>query len=809
MVSDLKFALRLLFKQPGFTAVAVLTMALAIGLNTALFSVVNGVVLRPIDYPKPDELVRVWMVDRPRNVEFPAVSWPRYEFIRDNATMLASASLIVGNAVTITNGADAEQVPNLMATSNFFATLGLTPQLGRFFTAEEDKTGGPNVTLISHHLWQTHFGGTPNVLGKTIAIDGVAHEVVGVLPAVMPVPFNQVELIVPRPMEVPFVPPQARNGGAAVWQLTARLKSGVSRDAAERQLRQLCDQLREKHPEMIDAKNQFELRMFADEIVPAQLRLGSGVLAAAVAAVLLIACANIANLSLARLTARAKEIAVRASLGATRGAIVRQFLIESFVVAALGGALGVLMAVWSLDGVRLLAGTQLPRIENVSIDGTTLAFALSATVLATVLVGLCPAWQATRADVQSVLKDNGRGMAGNHASRHFRAALVVAEVAVSLVLLIGAALLLYSFARMEHTRLGFSPERVAVGVVNLPQRDYPTPEKQRAFAQQLQEKLNAAPELAAGGLGFGMPLTNSIGFTPYSVSGRPILPVAERKLVGIRQVSDGFFRALGIRLKEGRLIAPTDQANTAMVGVLNESFAKKLFPDRSAVGQTLLFGLNGERKCEIVGVVEDVKASGAAAPVVDEIYFAYSQRTGGFFHVIGQGKPGIAASAVLPVLKRAVHELDPNVAFANGQTADELVAQNLQATRALSLLLGVFASLAAVLAIIGVYSVIAYNVTQRTAEIGVRIALGASTGSIFELVLRYAGALVGIGLGCGLVVSLAANRILQQLLFEVRPFDPLIFGVVAIAFAAVGIIAAVIPARRATRIDPLTALRAE
>jgi predicted permease len=737
------------------------------------------------------------------------VSWPRYVYFRDNATMFTNLAVSVGTAVTVTRQGEAEQVASLMASANFFQTLGLSPQTGRFFTAEEDLPGGPAVALISDRLWKSRFGGAADVLQKTITIDGVAHQIVGVLPARMPVPFNQVEVIQPRPMETPFVPPQARDGGAAVWQVTARLKPGMAREAAERQLTQLNEQVREKNPHWIDAQNQFQLRLFSDEIVPAELRLASWVLLAAVGSVLLIACANVANLSLARLASRSKEIAVRTSLGAGRGAIVQQFLIESLVVATAGGALGVLMASWSLDAIRVLAAAQLPRVDAVSIDGRTLLFSVAATALAAVLVGFYPAVQATRTDVQSVLKETGRGTAGTHGSRAFRSALVIAEVAVSLVLMIGASLLLYSLARLQRTPLGFDPAGVAVGTVNLPQRDYPTPEKQREFVRQLQDKLDAAPELAAGGVGFGVPLTNSIAFTPYSVAGRPILPVAERPLVGLRQVTPGFFRALGYGLKEGRFAMPTDQANTPLVGVINESFAKRLFPDRSAVGQSLLFGRDGETKCEIVGVVRDVKSSGIAAPVPDEIYFVHAQRGGAFFNVVGKAKPGLDARAVLPVLRRTLGELDPNVAFALPQTADELVAQNLQATRALSLLLGSFAALAALLAIVGIYSVIAYNVTQRTAEIGVRLALGATAGNIFKLVLRGAGLLVAVGLTIGLGISVAVSRVLRQLLFEVQPFDPLIFCVVAVVFAAVGIIAAVIPARRATLVDPLTALRAE
>jgi predicted permease len=809
MLADFRFAVRLLAKQPGFTAIAVLTMAIAIGANTALFSVVNAVVLRPIEYPRPDELVRLWAVNPARAIEFPAVSWIRYVYFRDHATLLANVALSVNNTATLTGSGEAEQVPSLQASANFFPTLGLVPQLGRFFTADEDRTGGPNVALISSRLWQARFANSPNAIGQQILLDGVPHTVVGILPAAMPVPFNQVEIMTPRPDEVTFVTPQQRDGGAAVWQLTARLKPGVTREAAERELIQLNQQIVQQNPQLIDAQNPLQLRFFANEIIPAEVRLASGVLFAAVAAVLLIACANVANLSLARLAGRTKEIAVRASLGAGRWAIVQQFLIESSVVALLGGALGVLLATWSLDGIRLLAHDQLPRIDRVAIDGTTLAFALGVSALAAVLVGIYPAILATRTDVQATLKDTGRGTAGGQANKRFRNLLVVVEVAASVVLLIGAALLLYSFARLQRTALGFDPARVAVGAINLPSEAYPTPEKQREFLRLLEEKLNAAPELSAGGAGFGMPLTGSVALTPYSVAGRPVLPLPERPLVGLSQVGPGFFSSLGMTLREGRFLTSADTASVPSVAVINETLAKKLFPGESAVGHSLLFGRDAEKKCEIVGVVHDVKSAGIAAPAGDQVYFAHAQRGGGFFHVIGKAKPGQKATSVIPVLRRVVHELDPALAVATPQTADELVAQSLQGMRALSALLGAFAALAAVLAAVGIYGVIACNVTQRTAEIGVRIALGASTHDIFRLILRSAGVLVGVGLAIGLAVAAGASRVLQRLLFEVQPLDLGVFALVAVGFAAIGAVAALIPARRATLVDPLVALRSE
>jgi putative ABC transport system permease protein len=368
---------------------------------------------------------------------------------------------------------------------------------------------------------------------------------------------------------------------------------------------------------------------------------------------------------------------------------------------------------------------------------------------------------------------------------------------------------LFSFARLTRTAPGFDPERVALGTINLPAQRYPKPEQQREFMRQLQEKLDTLPELSAAGLVFGMPLTQLTAFTPYSVGGRPILPLAERKLVGIRQVTPGYFAALGIRLKEGRFLAAADHGKSAPVILVNETLAQKLFPGASAVGQALLFGRNGENKFEIVGVIRDVRTAGLAAPVPDEVYFPHVQRGGAFMVMVGKAKPGLGAAAVLPALRRALKEMDPAVAFANPQTAAELIAQDTQGTSALTTLLGVFAGIAALLAFVGIYSVMAYNVTQRTGEIGVRMALGATTGNILRLVLRHAGTLLALGLALGVAGAFGVARLLRQLLFEVQPFDPLVFASVTLAFLGAGLAACLIPARRAMRVDPIVALRTE
>jgi predicted permease len=817
MLSDLRFALRLLAKQPGFTAVAVLTMAIAIGANTALFSVMNAVLLRPLDFPQPDSIVRLWARNAERNLDNPVITWNKWQLLKEQQTVFSQVAISVFNATTITDGIEPEQVPTLQASADFIPMLGLQPQLGRTFTADEDKEGAPAVALISQRIWETKFNRDPAILGRKITLDGVPTDIIGVLPAPLPVPFNTPDIIQPRPYEVSFLTPQARQQ-AGVWQVTARLKPGVSREAAEAQLLQLHERFKQANPAHIDSANVPRLRFLRDEVF-GNLNATFWVLAGAVAAVLLIACANIANLALARLSVRQKEIAVRLSLGASRRQIIRQFLAESLVTALVGGGLGLLVAAWSLEGIRLLAGQQLPRSGDIALDGTVLFFATAVTVLTALLVGLYPALQASHTDFQSVLKDAGRGNTGGGAGKTFRGLLIVSEVALSMVLLICAGLLILSFTKLQRTSLGLSPAGVAAGTVNLPQAKYSKPELSREFYRLLQEKLDHAPELAAGGATTVMPMTQGAQFTAFAVGGRPVPPIPERAIAGVRTVTTGFFTTLGITLKEGRLFTGDDRtilpgpngtpATAPGVCVINEQLAAKLFPGQSALGQTLLFGLNGEVKNEIVGIIRNVKTAGIAQPVPDEIYFPRTQRGGGFMTVAGRAKPGLSADAVLPVIRRLVAEIDPTVAVANPTTMDQLVSQSVAIQRLMMTLLLAFAGIAALLAAVGIYSVMAFAVSQRTSEFGVRLALGATAGNILKLVLGAGALQVGLGLVLGLGGAFAASRLLQQALYEVKPFDPAVFAAVAGFFALVAAVACLIPARRAAKVDPMEALRAE
>ena len=804
----MRYAIRALLKSPGFTAIAILTMAIAVGACTALFSVLQAVVLRPLPYPDADRLVSIWALNPERNLEVPALSWAKYEVYRKRHDVFRDIAMTAGNGFTLVEGTgEPEQVNGLHASANFLPLLGLPLSRGRHFSAEEDQEGGPPVAMISPQLWRNRFGGDPDIIGRVLQIDGVAREVIGLLPERLPVPFNGIGVVLPRPLDLPYLNPQQRDH-AIVHAAYARLATGVSVEQANLRLAEMVQQFRADRPAHIDASNHNEVRTIEQQVL-GDLTRNFWTLAGAVAAVLLIACANVANLFLARVSGRQKEIAVRLSLGASRGAVIRQFVLESVLFTVAAGVLGVLMAWWSLRGIQLVAGPQLPRSDEIGLDPIVLVFALVTATFAGLLIGLYPALQASRTDVHTALKDTGRGAGGGTAAKAFRHLLVVVQVAMSLALLICAGLLVVSFAKLQRAELGFAVEGRAFGLINLPNTRYGAPEASREFYRQLQERLDQTPEIARGGAVFGLPLSQLGSISPYSVEGRPVLPLHERPLSSIRFVTPGYFPTMEIPLREGRHLNEHDRFGGESVAVINESFARKLFPGEAAIDHRFLIGPNADTTVRIVGVIADVKAAGLAAPPPDEIYYPREQRGGGFMTVVAHARPGLSAAAMIPVLRRVLAELDPTLALANPQTMEQLVGQNIGVQRLTMTLLLTFAAIAALLAAVGVYSVMAYNVTQRTGEIGVRLALGATAANILHLILRAGAVQVGTGLALGLAGALAASQLLQKALYEVEPSDPIIFLTVALAFALVGALACLIPARRATRVDPMVALRTE
>ena len=804
-MSDFRSAVRGLAKSPGFSLVAVLTIAVGIGANTALFSVYDRLVLNPVTLPQPSSLVAIWTRNPALNLYAPAISWPRYEEIRTGARAFASVGVSAFDNFTLTGDGDPVQLNGLRVSASFFPTLGILPAIGRDFTAAEDLPNGPTVCILSHELWASRFGGRPDVVGRTITLNGQSWQVVGVMPPRLTPPFAQSQVFAPRVFEIGGLTPTQVQAGAGYLQPIARLRPGVSLEQAKSDLAAIGASSRERFATRLDAGNASEPTPFVASLV-GNLEPTFYTLLGAVGFVLLIACANAASLFLGRLTARAREIAIRQSMGATRGRVVRQFLIESLVFSAAAGALGTLLALWALSAIQSLVSAQLPPDAVLTLNWRALAFTGGATLAAALLVGLMPALQASRARLVDVLKDGARGSSGGHAGR-FRSALIVAEVALSIVLLVGSSLLLISFIRLQRAAPGFDPKGAASAFVGVPTSRYPTPAEQAQFFSQVLERLRAEPQVTDAAAAIGLPFSGFNPRSPYSVAGRPVLPLPQRPLAGLSIVSETYFRVMKIPVVEGRAFTAEDRDGAPRVCIVNQTLAKRLFPDESPLGHVLLRGANADVQSEIVGVIADVKTNGLNSPVPDEIYYPMRQL----------GAPGMAvvarttgdAAALAGTIRAAVAAVDKNQPISFFATLESSLAQSVGVQRIVASLTGVFAGLALVLSAIGLYSVLAYAVAQRTGEIGIRMALGARRGQVVRLVMRNGLSLVAIGVVAGLAAAGGTAHLIRSLLFDVEPLDPLIYGGVTLLFVIVASLACLLPSLRASRIDALQALRAD
>ena len=822
-MNDLRFAVRQLRKSPAFTAIAVLTLALGIGANTALFSTFNTFVLHPLSLPQSDRLVRLWVSNRGMNYTTPYVSWPRYEFIRDRQKSFSNtcATGFASYALTRT-GADPEQLIALQVTASFFPTLGIRPLRGRNFTREEDSAGGANVAILSYECWQRFFGGRDSVVGENIMLSGATYAVVGVLPPKLSQPFNTAMIFMPRVFAPQDIATEQVQNGAGFLNVTARLKDGVTFEQATAEVGILSENYKAAFPAHVDGKHDSVTKTFAEELV-GNFRSTFHLLLAAVGLVLLIACANIASLFLGRLSTRRKEVAVRLSLGATRGQLVRQFLTESIVFSVAGGLLGVLFGYWALDliqqlvagaggksGVAGILGTNpLPAGTPLGLDGMTLAFTLGVSMLSAVLVGCLPALEASRNDVAEVLKDTARSAAGGRHGARFRSGLIVGEVALSVVLLVGSALLLVSLVQLQRTQPGFEPHGLATAYVSIADTGprYASAQQQANFFAQLTDRLEALPKVKSAAVGYDVPLIGFQARTTYAVDGRPPVPQAGRARAWLDRVSEHYFTTMGIPLREGRVFDEHDNDKAPNVCIINQSFARRLFRGESALGKILLRGRDAEIKQEIVGVVADVKSANLNEPAPDEIYVPFRQlpQSVGTLVVRTDGNPAALQSA----MRSTLASLDSTVALAFFTTMDTALSSSLIFQRITVWVTGAFASVALLLSAVGLYSVLAYAVTQRTNEIGLRLALGARREQVIALILRHGLTLVAIGLVIGLAVAVGAARLIRTLLFSVQPLDPLIYGGVTVLFALIAILACLLPSLRASRIDPLIALRSE
>jgi len=801
--SELRYAVRRLLKSPWFTVVAIGGLGLGIGANVALFSVINSVFLRPLPYRDPGRVVRLTSTHEAQNLTRAGFSYPRYLEVQQRQQVFSDLALSAGNAFTLTGRGDPEQVIALHASASLLPTLGLEPALGRNFSADEDRPGGGHVALIGHRLWQQHFNRNPSALGQALILNGAPYTIIGVLPeAASAFPLNQIQIWVPRPAEVPYLVPAQLNNGGYFFQATARLRPDVSLERAREAMNVIAAGYRGANPANVDAPSHIEVVPLLDDLVGEQ-RQSYLMLFGAVTCVLLIACANIANLLLARFAGRRKEIAARFALGASRAHVVRQMMTESMLLALIGGAVGVLLARWALGAVIALGADLIPRAVEIRLDPMALAFALLVALVTGMAIGLLPALQAARVNVNETLKESSRGSTGG--GQRLRAGLLVAEVSLSLVLLIAAGLLLTSFARLQRVAPGFTPDGVFTAQLVLPPQRYDR-DNLVAFYEQLYQRLANLPGSTSAALTDRVPLTGAQTPAPVAVMGRPVPPMSERPHANRHLVSPRYFATLGIPIRAGREFDERDNARVPHVAIVNETFARRHFPGEDPIGRTLITGMAG-LPSQIVGVVADVRSTGLNTPPEPDYFLPALQRPETFTNILV--RTSAAPAAMDPLVREALRTVDPDLPLLQPQALSTAIAET-TANRKLALaLLAAFAALALVLASLGVYSVMANLVSFRTNEIGIRMALGASPRAVLRMVLGHGRRLTLLGIALGMAGAFFVSRLMQQALFDVNPADPLIYVAVAVLLLLVAECAAWFPARRATRIDPVIALRAE
>ncbi|MDQ3118123.1 MAG: ABC transporter permease [Verrucomicrobiota bacterium] len=805
MMTDLRFALRQLRKTPGFTLLAVLTLALGIGLNTAIFSLINDLFLRGLPFQQPARVLHVYSHLKDQTVDFP-LSAPRFTHFRDGQTIFSGFAAENGLAATVTGLGDAFQVPMFKATANYFDVLGLRAIQGRTFLPEEEK--GADVAVITDRFWKARLGGDPNVIGRALTLDGVAHTIVGVVPK-LPVSWTgpNADIWTTKPFIIPGFSHERMMRGTAFLRAVGRLKSGIAVEQARAALELLENSYRSQYPEKIDAKAGTVVKTLPEDVTE-NLRPGFATLLAAVTFVLLIACSNVANLLLVRFSGRRREISLRMALGASRASVLRLFVFESVLISGLAGLLGALLAWQLVPLVPKLAANFLP-IEAGSataISLPVLAFTIALSLLTGLVMGLYPALQSSRADIVDALKEGGRGTAGSARQQRFRKILVGAQVALSVTLLAGASLLIASFVRLSHQDPGFKPNNLWIGLTVMPQAAYPDIASRTRFAEQLMSTLRATPGVQEASISGGFPLFNGGGATLYTRPEGDVPPVAERKGAPSNDVTPGWFRALGIPLLAGRDFNEQDVMDHPNVIVISTSGAKTVFGNESPIGKTLLI-TSGSVPVEIIGVVGDVRSAQLNQHNDMEFYRPFAQENFPFMTITVRSP--LPPDTVTKSVQAAMKTIDPGLALIQPQPVTEIMAQALGQAKLMMALLGVFAAVALLLATVGIYGAVAYTVEQRTGEIGVRMALGAQTMDVLRLVLKQGMTPVIIGLVAGIAAALALGRLLTAQLYEISPHNPLLLGATAGILGLAALLACLFPARRATLLNPVEALRAE
>jgi putative ABC transport system permease protein len=802
---DLRYGFRTLLRSPGFCAVAILALALGIGPNTAIFTMVNAVLLKPLPVPEPDRVVMIWGTMLKSGFDQLPVSAADYlEWKRQARSFdeMAAAFAIPEYGLNVSGVGEPERLPAATASKEFLPALGIKPIVGRNFLPEEDRPGGAPAVLISHAYWQRRFHSDPSAVGRTLTVDGVARTIIGVVPHELG-ELVAADLWLPTAIDPNSIERRNHNYG-----IVARLKAGVTAAEARAEMKTIAARLEQAYPGSNAGYGitLFPLaEMFAGRIRPVLL-----ILLGAVGLLLLIACANLANLLLARASTREKEIAIRGALGAGRRRIVRQLLTESLVLALAGGALGLLLAEWSVRALRNTVPDMFPMLRHMRVDPSVLAFTLGLSILTGLLFGLVPAWRSSRTDLNTTLKETAGRSESAGGSQRIRGFLLGSEVALAVLLSVSAGLLLRSFVRVMEVNPGVRVAGILTMNLSLPEMKYDTPVKRANFFKNLTEHLQTLPGVRSAGAVAILPLRVSIlafrvGVTSIQVEGHPVPPPGQEPQADFRTVTPGYFDTMGIALRQGRLFDPHDDLDAKRVAVVNEAMVRRVFPRENPLGQRILSG--GGRAIEIVGVVADAKLYGLDAPIEPAFYVPHMQQPGDSMGLVlrTDGDPAAAAAAV----RHEIRKLDPEQPVSDVRTMQKVLSDSLTLRRVSMLMLSVFAALALTLATVGIYGLTAYSVSRRTHEIGLRVALGANQSQILRLVVGRGLVTTLIGAGVGLAAAWQLTRALSGMLYGVTATDPLVFAGVPLLLIAVSVVASYVPARRATRIDPLVALRYE
>jgi putative ABC transport system permease protein len=800
---DLRFAVRTLRKNPGFGVAAILTLALGIGANTAIFTVTSAVLFKSLPYDRAQELVLLDVQQKDKQSRCCSLSWS--DAVRARSQSFSAVAVWASDSFSLTGRGEPQQVTAARVSPGFFSALGVQPQLGRFFADSEGRPEGAPVVIISDALWHSRFGGDRNIAGQSLTLDSTPYTIIGVLPAGIQFPFvGQADIWTPRYFEHTLFTPQRLRQGVGYLNLVARLRPGVSREHALAEMALLQDQYRKENAGAPDADPGLfvSVTSLRDSLV-ANISGILQILSGAVGLVLLIACANVAGLLLSRALARQKEIAIRSALGARRSVIIRQLLTESVLLALIAGALGLGLSLAGTRSLARLAGDNLPQGFDIRADSWVLLFTLAVSLLSGVIFGIFPALQLSRTDMNATLRDEGRGATGGHGRTQLKNLLVVGQVALTVVLLLGAGLLLRSFEKLLRVDTGFDPENVLTMNVSLPTVKYADAQKQISFFDELLRRVSALPGVRSAAASAALPLTPK-RITPVLPEGQPEVPLPERPFVIIEASSSRLLETLRIPLRAGRAFTDADNAQAPKVIIVNETLARRYWPNQNAVGKHILIG-RMPAASEIVGVAADAKNSGLAQSTKAQIYLPFPQLPWGNMNLIVRtsAEPHVMISAV----RAQIAALDPDQPVTAVQTVDELMDTSRAQPRFTTLLIGLFSAAALILAVVGIYGVLSYGVAQRQQELGIRLALGAEKADIFRLVIGQGLVLTLIGVGIGWVAALALTRFLAAVLYQTGSRDPVAFTLAPAIFVVVALAASYLPARRAMRVDPTEALR--